>query len=87
MLSPDQVPTQVEQITDSSMSTQESLSLPYRFELAHPSLSHPGRLMRLLCPIILILLSTVDRLRNQLPMGDSIAAQFICHDLPGFAAM
>ena len=34
-------------------------------------LSHPGRLVRLLCPIILILFGTVDRFRNQFPMGDS----------------
>ncbi len=69
------------------MGTQESLSLPNRLELSHPPLPDPGRFMRLLCPIILILLSTVDRLRHHLPMRYSIAAQLISHDLPGFAAM
>ncbi len=59
MLSLDQVPSQIEQITHRSMGTQKPLSLPYRFELSHPSLSHPGRLMRLLGPIILVLLSAV----------------------------
>jgi hypothetical protein len=43
--------------------------------------------MRLLCPIILILLRTVDRVRNQLTMCDSITAQFIGNDLPGLAAI
>ena len=41
--------------------------------------------MGLLSPIILILFGTVDRLRDQLSMGDTIASQFIGHDLPGFA--
>jgi hypothetical protein len=45
MFSPDQVPTQIEQITDSCVGTQESLSLSSRFELSHPSLSDPGRLI------------------------------------------
>ena len=66
------------------MSTQESLCLSPRFELAHPSLPDPGRLMRLLYSIILILFSTVDRLRNQSLMRHAIAAQFIGHDLSGF---
>ena len=43
------------------MSTQKSLSLACRFELSHPSFSNPGRLMGLLCSIILALLSAVDR--------------------------
>ena len=47
MLSAHQVPAQVEYIVDRSMSTQESLRLPDRIELAHPTLSHPGRLVRL----------------------------------------
>jgi len=61
MLSPAQVPAKVEQITDSSMRGHKSLSLPDRLEAPHTSLSHSGRLMRLLSPIILILLDTVDR--------------------------
>ena len=72
---------------DSSMCTQKPLSLTSRFESPHPPLSHPGRLVRLLGPIILILLGTVNRLRNQFPMSYAIAPQFISHDLPGFSAM
>jgi hypothetical protein len=68
VLSADQAPSLFEQVTNSGMSTQESLCLPNRFELAHPSLPDPGRLMRLLGPIILILLGTVNRLRSQFPM-------------------
>ena len=69
------------------MGTQESLSLPGRLKLTHPPLSRPGRLVRLLRPIILILLSTVDRLGHQFPMRYTITSQFIGHDLPGLSAM
>ena len=74
------------------MGVDESLGLPHRFEspgcrTTHPSLSHPGRLVTLLSPIIFILLSTVYRARNQLPMSDTIAAQLIRHDLSGLTTM
>jgi hypothetical protein len=59
------------------MDTQKSLSLLNRFEFTHPPLSHPGRLMRLLCSIILILFSAVDRLGYQLSMSYAITAQFV----------
>lgn len=44
MLSPDQVPSQVEKIGNSRMSGQQPLGLPYRFEASHPSLPPPGHL-------------------------------------------
>ena len=69
------------------MGTQESLSLPGRLKLTHPSLSHSGSLVRLLCPVILILLSTVDRLGYQFPVRYTIASQFVSHDLLGLAAV
>ena len=69
------------------MSTQESLCLPDRLKPSHPSLPDPGRLVRLLGPIILILLSTVDRLGNQFPMCNAIAAQSIGDYLPRFTAV
>ena len=56
MLSPDQVPSQIKQVMHRSMRSHESLRLSGRLELAHPPLSHPGRFMGLLSPIILILL-------------------------------
>ena len=43
--------------------------------------------MRLLCPIIFILLRTLDRVRNQFPVSDTVTSQFISHDFPGLAAM
>ena len=43
--------------------------------------------MRVLSPIILILLGTVERLRDELTVSNTIASQFIGHDLPGLAAM
>ncbi len=57
------------------MGTEKSLGLPDRFELAHPPLPDPGRLVRLLGPIILILLSVVDGLGYQLTMGNAIASE------------
>jgi hypothetical protein len=47
MLGTDFMPSQVEQITDSSMCNQESLSLLDRFEPPHPSLPYTCSLMRL----------------------------------------
>jgi hypothetical protein len=69
------------------MRSNESLSLPDRFELPHSSLSLPGRFMRLLCPIVLILLSTVDRFRYEFTMCDTITTQFVRHDLPVLTTM
>ena len=43
--------------------------------------------MRLLCPIIFILLRTLDRVRNQFPVSDTVTSRFISHDFPGLAAM
>ena len=87
MLRPDEMPSQIEQITDGSVGTQKPLSLTYGLESPHPPLPHPGRLMGLLYPIILILLSTVDRLGHQLTMSNTIAAQFVGHDLSGLTTM
>ena len=75
----------IEQVLNSSMHGQKSLSLPLGLEPSHSALPYPGRFMRLLGPIILILLSTVDRLGYQFTMGYAITPQLVCHDLPGFA--
>ena len=69
------------------MSAQESLSLPNRLELSHPSFLYPDRLMGLLSLTILILFGAVDRIRYQFAMGNTVAAQFICNDLSRLAAM
>jgi hypothetical protein len=69
------------------MDTQKSLSLAHRFEPPHPSLPYSGRLMGLLCSIILVLLSAVDRIGNKLMMCDSITTQFVGNDLSRLAAM
>jgi len=69
------------------MCRHKYLSLRYRVKFPHPPLSYAGRLMGLLCPIILILLSAMDRLRNQFLMSNAIAAQFFGYDLPRLVAM
>ncbi|MFT6275091.1 MAG: hypothetical protein ACJAZ0_001184 [Halioglobus sp.] len=75
--------SQVEQITNRSMSTKKSLRLANWFEFTH--LPHPSRLVRLLRSIFFILLSTAYRHRNQLAVNNTIAAQFIGHDLSWLA--
>ena len=77
--------TQVEEVMDSSMGTQKSLSLTDRLEplecrSTHHSLSHSGRLMRLLCPVVGILRPIVNNIWNQFTVSNTITAQFIRHD-------
>ena len=50
MFGSNQMPARIEQIGNRSMCTQESLGLLHGFELPHPSLHNPGRLVRLLGP-------------------------------------
>ena len=69
------------------MSTQESLRLPDGIELAHPTLSHPGRLVRLLCAVVSILRRVVNGLWDHVPMRYTITSQFIGNDLPGLSAV
>jgi hypothetical protein len=69
------------------MSAEKPLSLPDRFKLAHHSLPHPSRLVRLLSPIIFILLSTGDRLGYELSMGDSVTTMLIGTNLTGFTSI
>jgi hypothetical protein len=69
MLSPNKVPAKVEKITDNGMRTQKSLSLFDRFELAHSSLPDPAHLVRLLCPIILVPFSAVNRVGHDISLS------------------
>jgi len=87
MLSPDQVSSQIEKIGYCSMSGHKPLGLLHRLESPHPSLPDPSHLMRLLSPIILILLGTVNRFRHHYPMGYRIASQLIGDNLPRLATM
>ena len=64
MLRSDQVSTEVDEIGDGSVGSQESLGLLERFELSHASFPHPSRLMGLLSPIVRIPRSIVDYLRH-----------------------
>ncbi|MFT7213171.1 MAG: hypothetical protein ACI9XK_003427 [Granulosicoccus sp.] len=79
--------TQIEQTVDSSINTQESLSLFDRFKLrdtgpTHGSLPHPGGLMRRLSSIVGVFLSGVNRCRHQFSMCHTIASQFFRDYLP-----
>jgi hypothetical protein len=71
--------TQVEEVMDSSMGTQKSLSLTDRLEpsecrTTHHSLSHPGRLMRLLCSIVGISSIVVNNVRYKFSTSNTITA-------------
>jgi hypothetical protein len=80
MLSTDQMPPQIEKVMDSSMGCHISLRLPHRLEspgcrTTHPSFSYPLRLVRLLCPFILILFSAVNGIRDQFPVGNAMTTE------------
>ena len=81
------MPAQVEQVLHGGMDRDESLSLRHRLKSSHPPLSDSGRLMRLLGPIILILLSAVNRFRHHFPVSYWIASQLVRHDLPRLTTM
>ena len=66
------------------MSTQDTLRLLDRLELPHPPPPNPGRLVALLCPIILILLRTVDCLKDQLSFPED-THQLLRHPDPQLA--
>lgn len=69
------------------MSTQKLLHLPSRLEPSHPSLPHPGRFMRLRCPIVRISRVVMNNIRDQLPMSNAITAQLVSNDFPGLSTM
>ncbi len=63
------------------MSSHQPLSLLHRFESPNPLLPNLGRFMTLLSPIVLVLLSTVDRLCYPFSVRNSIAPKLVRHDL------
>ena len=62
------------------MGSNETLSLQNWLELPHPSLPHPSRFTRLLCPIIGVLRCVMDHVRYRLQMCNSITMQFASHE-------
>lgn len=65
------VPAQIEKVQHLRMGRDKPLGLLHRLESPHTPLSNPGSLVRLLCSIILILLSAVDRFaaNGDTPLG------------------
>ena len=82
MVSEHQVTTEIELIVVRSMDTQKSLCLSGGLEFPHSPLPHPGRLMGLLDSVVGILVINMNGFRDQFPAGNTIAAQFIGHNLP-----
>ncbi len=87
MICSNQMPSETEQIIEGGMGTQKSLRLTDGFEPSHPPLAHPGRFMRLLCPVVGILTGVMNDVRHQLSMSDSITPELVCIDLRRFTAM
>ena len=81
------MPTEIEQITDGSVSAQEPLRLFYRFESSHTPLPYPGSFVRLLSPIVGVLISDMNRLWYYFPMSYRIASQLVRADIPILAAI
>jgi len=68
------------------MSTQKSLRLPCRFEPSHHPLSHSGRLMGLLGPIVRVLGIIMNNIRHQFTVSNTVATQLVGHYLPSSLA-
>ena len=56
------------------MSTQKSLRLPCRFEPPHHPLSHSGRFMGLLGPIVRVLGIIMNKIPQQFMVSNTVAA-------------
>jgi hypothetical protein len=61
------------------MSTQESLRMRSRFELAHPTFTDPSQFVRLLCLVIGTPHVVVNSFRYQFLMSDPITSKFVGH--------
>ncbi len=79
--------SQLEQVVNGRMDTQEFAGLFCRLESPHPALPQPGVFVRLLYPIVGILGRIVTGLGDQLTMCDAVTPLSVCHDSPGFTAM
>jgi hypothetical protein len=83
----DQVTSQVEQVVNGCMDTQEFAGLFCRLQTSHPTFPHPGWCVRLFYSIVGILGHSVNGLGDQFTMSDAVTSQFNCNDSPGFVAM
>src|ERR1700752_2314463 len=59
------------------MGGKQALHLPRRLEPLHDPLASPGRLMRILCPVVEALVLPVLNAGYNLPLGGAIAAQLV----------
>lgn len=69
------------------MGSHESLSLLHRFESPHFPLAHPGSLMRLLRSIVVLLIVTVNSVRERFSVRYTVTSQIIGYDLPWLNSM
>src|SRR5450631_127401 len=77
------MPSRTKKGRDHSESREESLSVPRRLEATHPPFPFPGRLMRILCPIIQPALLLVRHRRYHFYLRRRIAAEFVGDDCSG----
>jgi hypothetical protein len=66
-----------ENVGDLIMDGKKSLHLPWRLEAFHNPLSSSRRLVRVLCPIVEAFMLAVLDAGHDLPLGGSVAAQFV----------
>ena len=67
---------------DMTKRIQEPLGLPRRGEAFHHPFADPGRLMRVLGPVVEVLRPAVLHRRHRLAPSDLVAAQFVGHQHP-----
>ncbi len=71
---------ELEVVVDRSVSGEELLRMPSRFEPPHVAFMPSGRLVRHLAAIVEIPALTVFDARQDLAFGGTIGTEFICHD-------
>jgi hypothetical protein len=76
----------IEEVVDCGMTFEKPLGLFDRFEPPHTTFPHSRWLMRKFGSVIGILLSIVPDIWGYRTMRYSIAAQFVCNNLPGHTA-
>ncbi len=69
------------------MYRQEPLSLPHTFKSTHDPFSNSRRLMGKFSAVVSILRCVMNRVRDQISMGDAIASQLISYYFSRLTAM
>ncbi len=77
------VPTDSEQVLNRTVNREKTLSLPHRFEPSHLPLLFTSVLMGDFCPIVFVLVCSMDHGREDVPMCSRITPKLVGDQLPG----